>query len=262
MAIGRNWNMGVNIFRVLQHIVLHCSACSYKILSLQICRQIWDLMLWHPILSIYRYEHTKPFYGDLKQPKAAQGRPCNMQGGAGWCRGCWVMQGNAGVCRGMQGYVGGCRGVQPSQKQSRQQQQPRQTMADQAIVISMVLLASLMHFHGGFSYFVHHFTPFNMFSLLVFVHLASSKVMRAPGSSCRLSNYPFYPKTSKTWTPNHHHSDAKKYLEIWKKLPLLSQNLKNLNTKSSSQCHQQIFGDLKEITPFVWKPQKLEHQWC
>ena len=43
-------------------------------------------------------------------------------------------------------------------------------------------------------------------------------------------------------------------------LPLLSENLKNLNTKSSLQCHQKIFGDLKQITPFIRKPQKLEHQ--
>ena len=50
------------------------------------------------------------------------------------------------------------------------------------------------------THFVHHFTSFNMFSFLVFVHWASSKVMRAPGHSCRLSNYPFsLRKPEKTW---------------------------------------------------------------
>ena len=106
--------------------------------------------------------------------------------------------GDAGECRGMQGYAGVCRGMQRGAVKPAAVKAAAAAKADQAIVISMVLLASLMHFHGGFSCFVHHFTPFNMFSLLVFVHLASSKVMRAPGSSCRLSNYPFYPKTSKT----------------------------------------------------------------
>ena len=52
------------------------------------------------------------------------------------------------------------------------------------------------------THFVHHFTSFNMFSFLVFVHWASSKVMRAPGHSCRLSNYPFsLRKPEKTWDP-------------------------------------------------------------
>ena len=35
---------------------------------------------------------------------------------------------------------------------------------------------------------------------------------------------------------------------------------KNLNTKSSSQRRQKIFGDLKEITPVIPEPQKIEHQ--
>ena len=65
-----------------------------------------------------------------------------VQGGAGGCRG---MQRNAGGCRGIQGDAGGCSGAKPAAAKA-DYSRPRQTIEDQAPVISAVLPASLMHF--------------------------------------------------------------------------------------------------------------------
>ena len=98
------------------------------------------------------------------------------------------------------------------------------------------------------THFVHHFRLLHpVFPLGFRAFSLSSKVMRAPGSSCRLSNYPFsLRKPEKTWADHH--------LQILKTWQFSLQKLENFLFKNPRKLEQIIIAN--KITSFLFENQK------